>query len=271
MQNFKNKVAVITGAASGIGLGIAIKCATEGMKVVLADFDEINLKLAEDQIRKITPYVISVITDVSKLDNVALLAQRTLEAYNQVDLLINNAGVGGPLGPIWEIPIDQLKWTLDINLMGVVYGIKTFIPIMKKQGTPCHIVNVSSHSGLTSAAHFTPYQISKHAVVTLTESLQQDLIAYGYTNIVASVFLPFFVQSNIANLSPNLIQKNESIHVSEGAKQFLRQLSIFNRKGITSQSAADILFAGIKQNSLYIFTNEQTKAEFQVRCKNILE
>jgi len=96
MQDIENKVAVITGAASGIGLGIAIKCATEGMKVVLADFDEINLKKAEDQIRKITPDVMAVITDVSKLESVEFLAKRTLEAYNQVDLLINNAGVGGP-------------------------------------------------------------------------------------------------------------------------------------------------------------------------------
>ncbi|MCE3268172.1 MAG: short-chain dehydrogenase/reductase [Burkholderiales bacterium] len=123
-------------------------------------------------------------------------------------------------GPIWEIPIDQLKWTLDVNLMGVIYGIKVFVPIMKKQNTPCHIVNVSSHAGLTSNAHFTPYQISKHAVVTITESLQQDLIAYGYNNIAASIFFPFFVQSNIANTGRHLEQKGTSLHISEQAQPF---------------------------------------------------
>jgi len=155
--------------------------------------------------------------------------------------------------------------------MGVVHGIKTFVPIMRRQNTPCHIVNVSSHAGLTSNAHFTPYQISKHAIVTLTESLQQDLITYDCNNIAASVFFPFFVQSNLADSGRHLKQKDESLYVSEPAQSFFEKLAILTNKGITSQSAADILFAGIKQNSLYIFTDEQTKTDFGVRCKNILE
>jgi len=155
MKNFKDKVAVITGAASGIGRGLAERCAREGMKVVLADIEEPALKDAEKALKAGGADVLAVPTDVSRLSDIEALARRTIDTCGGVHLLFNNAGVqaGASVGrTLWENTLADWEWLLKVNLWGVIHGIKTFVPIMLGQDTECHIVNTSSMAGPDSGA-----------------------------------------------------------------------------------------------------------------------
>jgi NADP-dependent 3-hydroxy acid dehydrogenase YdfG len=179
MKEFKDKVAVITGSASGIGLGIARRAVKEGMKVVLAE-------------------VISVVTDVSKLDNIENLAQKAVKTFGEVHLLCNNAGVVAP-GALWECVYSDWQWVIGVNLWGVINGIQTFIPIMLQQDNECHIVNTSSMAGIL---HGDPvlgiYAVSKQAVVALSESLRASFVNPLFrSKIGVSVLLPGVVNTKI--------------------------------------------------------------------------
>src|SRR5215471_5510451 len=143
MKEFKGKVAVITGAASGIGRGIAERCLTEGIKVVLADIDETSLRKTERELKSQGANVLAVRTDVSKRSEVEQLARQTLDAFGHVHLLFNNAGVGAGGAP-WEATWNDWEWVIGVNLWGVIHGVKVFTPLMLAQNTECHIVNTSS-------------------------------------------------------------------------------------------------------------------------------
>lgn len=266
MKYFAGKTALITGAASGIGRGIAIKCATENMKIAIVDRDEANLEKVKHEILNITPHVIALCNDVSRPDDNKKLITQVQQKYNSINLLINNAGVSGPLGPVWEIPLEQLNWTLDINLKSVISLLQNVIPLMIKQNDECHIVNVSSHVGLISNPHLTAYQITKHAIVTLTESLQKDLEIYGHDKIGTSVFFPYFVKSNLAKSNRHLLKYNQELFIAEKSQQFLQLLSDLTNNGIDAITAAEILFAGIHQNNFYIYTNIATEIAFNERA-----
>ena len=156
MKEFKGKVAVITGAASGIGRGLAERCAQEGMKVVLAGINENTLRLAEKEIKSSGATTLVVPTDVSKAGDVEALAHKTLDTFGAVHLLFNNAGVAGG-STAWGSTLADWEWTLGVNLWGVIYGIHFFVPIMLKQNTECHIVNTSSAQGLIIGRDPSPY------------------------------------------------------------------------------------------------------------------
>ena len=154
MKDFANKVAVITGAASGIGQAIAGRCVKEGMNVVVADIERTALMKAEEELKKTGANVLAVLTDVSKAKDVETLAEKTLDAFGAVHLLFNNAGVqvGASAGkPLWENTMEDWHWVMGVNLWGVIYGTKVFIPIMQQQQTECHVVNTSSMAGLRFA------------------------------------------------------------------------------------------------------------------------
>ena len=170
MKEFKGKVAVITGAASGIGRALAERCVTEGMKVVLADVDEASLTRAETELKHGGGTVVGVRTDVSKQSDVEQLARKTLDTFGQVHLLFNNAGVAAGGAP-WEATWNDWEWVVGVNLWGVVHGVKVFTPLMLAQNTECHIINTSSAAGLTVGGPSAPYSVTKHAVVALSESL----------------------------------------------------------------------------------------------------
>ena len=143
MKEFQGKVAVISGAGSGIGRAIAERCVSEGLKVVLADIDEANLAQAEAELNARGANVLGLTTDVSKRTDVELLARRTIDAFGQVHLLFNNAGVGAG-GAAWEATWNDWEWVIGVNLRGVIHGVKVFTPLMLAQNTECHIVNTSS-------------------------------------------------------------------------------------------------------------------------------
>jgi len=147
MKDFKDKVAVVTGAASGIGRAMAARFAAEGMKVVLADIEQQALVKAEDEMKAKGAAVLAVPTDVSKVADMEALAKKTIEAFGAVHVLCNNAGVAPPLGQSWERTVADWKWVLGVNLWGVIHGIRVFAPIMLGQDTEGHMVNTASIGG----------------------------------------------------------------------------------------------------------------------------
>jgi len=193
MKEFKNKVAVVTGAASGIGNALALKCCQEGMKVVLVDIDSKNLAGAEKKLLKYSENVLSVVTDVSKSNDVNDLAKQTIDRFGSVHLLFNNAGVVFTTY-LWEHTLNDWYWMMGVNLWGVINGIRTFVPIMIKQDEECHIVNTSSLAGIIPGSGI--YGFTKHAVVALSESLSMELESLHH-KISVSVLCPNFVNTNI--------------------------------------------------------------------------
>ncbi len=151
MSDFKDKVAVITGAASGIGKGIAEKCAKEGMKIILCDIEKSKLSYVEEELKTMGAEVFNVVADVSNINDVKKLAQTTANHFGEIHILINNAGVGFATKTstnIWECPIADWNWILEVNVWGVIHGIHVFTPLMLKQDNECYIVNVASMAGL---------------------------------------------------------------------------------------------------------------------------
>jgi len=188
MKEFKDKVAVITGAASGIGRGLAERCAQEGMKVVLADIEEEALTVAEQEMKAAGASVLAVLTDVSKASDVEALAQKTLDTFTAVHLLYNNAGVAAGTS-VWESTLADWQWVMGVNLWGAIHGVRTFVPIMLEQGTECHIVNTASMAALISIPFGGIYRVTKCGIITLSETLYHEL-AQREANIKVSVLCP---------------------------------------------------------------------------------
>src|SRR5262245_34708822 len=174
MKEFTGKVAVVTGAASGIGRALAERFARAGMKVVLADVETGALEEAAREIRATGAPTLAVRTDVSKAADVEGLARATLDAFGAVHILCNNAGVALG-GPCWMHTVADWEWVLGVNLWGVIHGVRVFTPIMLSQGGEGHIVNTASLAGLFSGPGSAIYNVTKHGVVTLSETLSQEL------------------------------------------------------------------------------------------------
>src|SRR5580700_2117700 len=200
MEDLIGKVAVITGGASGIGRAVAERAAAEGMKIVVGDVEEGPLKEAEDELSGRGAEVVGVLTDVSDAASVRNLREKALDRFGTVHLVLNNAGVG--LGaPIWEVSEEDWRWILGVNLLGVVHGITTFVPLLIEQGEG-HVVNTASIAGLATAPFLGPYNATKQAVVAISETLFKDLQALE-APIGVSVLCPGFVQTRIAESDRN--------------------------------------------------------------------
>ncbi|HAM01902.1 MAG TPA: hypothetical protein DCQ30_06690, partial [Acidimicrobiaceae bacterium] len=187
MEELRGKVAVVTGAASGIGLAVSRKAAAEGMRLVVADIEEGPLKAAADELSAAGAEVLAVPTDVSERSSVQTLCDAALERFGTVHLLHNNAGVGAG-GPLWEVPEADWRWVLGVNLWGVIHGIGVFVPHMVARGEG-HVVNTASLAGLASPPFMGPYNAAKHAVVTISETLAKDLRTMG-SPVGVSVLCP---------------------------------------------------------------------------------
>lgn len=194
MQELRGKVAVVTGGASGIGRAMSRAFAAEGMKVVLADLDEVRMRAVEAELAEGGAEVLPVVCDTSLEPSVQTLAQAALERFGGVHVLCNNAGVAGKGDP-WTGPMSAWEWVVGINLYGVVHGIRAFLPIMQEQGEG-HIVNTASMAGLMALPGAAPYNATKHAVVAISEGLFAEMRALG-SPVGVSVLCPGFVRTNL--------------------------------------------------------------------------
>ena len=272
MKDFQGKVAVITGGASGLGRAMADRFAREGMRIVLADVEPTALARAEADMKTAGAEVISVRTDVSKAADVEALAQKTLAAYGAVHLVANNAGVA-PLGSAWENSVADWEWTLGVNLWGVIHGVRVFTPIMLAQGGEAHIVNTASVSGLISPPGSAMYNVTKHAVVTLTETLYHDL-ALKQARIGCSVLCPAYVPTGIVDSERNRPALLQNPAREKTAEQQAREALL--RKAVTSgkQSATDVaqkVFEAVRDGRFYILTHPRIKPSIQWRMEDILQ
>ena len=273
MKEFQGKVAVVTGAASGIGRALAERCAQEGMRVVLAGINEQTLMQACQELKAEGASVLAVQTDVSKAGDVEALAQKAFDTYGAVHLLFNNAGVGaGTI--IWESTLADWEWTMDVNLWGVIHGIRAFVPRMIAQDTEGHIVNTASIAGLTSGPGLGIYKVTKYGVVTLSETLYHELALRG-AKIKTSVLCPGFVKTRImdgARNRPARLQ-NDPAEVKMGPEsvaliQFMLQAV---EAGMSPEQVADIAFQAIRDETFYILTHPETKEAIRVHMEDMLQ
>jgi NAD(P)-dependent dehydrogenase (short-subunit alcohol dehydrogenase family) len=270
MRDFKDKVAVITGAASGIGRGIAERCATEGMKLVLADVNAENLAKAASELKALGATVLSVRTDVSKRDDVERLARQAFDTFGQVHLLVNNAGVGAG-GSAWEATWNDWEWVMGVNLWGVIHGVKVFTPLMLAQNTEGHIVNTSSAAGLVVGGASAPYAATKHAVVALSESLYLTL-QRRKALVKVSVLCPGLVHTNIVNAEQNRPEslKNEPVEITPQLQAGLDAFKAALEASMPPLEAADKVFDAIRNEQFYIFTHPDWMELVQMRTDNLL-
>ena len=273
MKEFKDKVAVVTGAASGIGRAIAERCSQEGMKVVLADIEQQALDQAEQALKEAGASVLAVRTDVSRAEDVSLLARKTIDAFGAIDLLFNNAGVGAGSTP-WESTLADWQWVLGVNLWGVIHGIQVFVPIMLDQDTECHIVNTASVAGLLPFHHCAPYQVTKHAVVALSENLYYSLVQQK-TKIKVSVLCPGWVNSRIMeserNRPPELQNEPDQHPPSPEREVIQRDMVQAVETGMSPTQLAGIVFSAIQEEKFYIFSHLEYNPVIQQRMMDILQ
>ncbi|KTD16281.1 SDR family NAD(P)-dependent oxidoreductase [Legionella jordanis] len=195
------RVAVITGAASGIGLALAQICLNRGFHVVMADSAVTALCDKVEQLsNQSQAEVLGVVCDVTKAESLRHLAKQTYEHFHRIDYLFNNAGISGHLAPIWELTHEHIRKVLDVNLYGVIHGVQAFLPFMFKQERRSHIINMASVYGLCSGSLMSAYAMSKHAIVALSESLYFDLKRLGKT-VDVSVVCPSFANTQLLNNS----------------------------------------------------------------------
>ena len=274
MKNFANKVAVITGAASGIGLGLAKHAAKQGMKLVIADIEEQPLQQAVSTLRTLgATDVLAIKTDVSSAEQMDALATQTIDRYGAVHLLFNNAGVGGG-GCMWEMDTDYWEWVLGVNLWGVIHGIRTFTKIMVEQKEG-HIVNTASIAGLMSAPNTGPYTVSKHAVVGLSETLYGEL-RNADANVGVSVLCPAYVDTKIYASERNRplddAIKNDPARIAEQKAIEEMASEFFGSAAMPTDNVARQVFDAIENERFYILTHPKgSQQQVEKRMRTILE
>jgi len=271
IKDFGGKVAVITGAASGIGRGLAYGFAKRGMKIVLADIDKESLEKVAKELEEIGTEVMTQITDVSDPEQVAQLADVSYERFGSVNILCNNAGVGGA-GRISLITLENWNWTLGVNVFGVIYGIQYFLNRMLASNEPCHIVNTSSMAGLLSG-DTSPYGTSKSAVIGISESLALDCFN---TNVGVSVVCPGRVNTKIINNTRTLGQTRpgiwqppmELVEQSEIGRENLKKILA---NAMTPEKLAKIVIRAIENDIFYVLTHPEYIPMVKSRFERIYE
>lgn len=271
MKELTDRVAVVTGGASGIGLGMACAFAAEGMKLVLADVEAEALEQAAEHLAGDGADVIGVPCDVSKVESIEALRDRTLSQFGAVHVLCNNAGVGGSgADALWEAPLDEWSWVMGVNLMGVVYGVRSFVPAMIEQGEPGHVVNTASMAGLTHGAGI--YGVTKHAVVALSEALFGQLQGQGLP-IGVSVLCPGWVRTRIMESERNRPEAPRPAP-SERATQFemiRKMMEGFVQGGLDPLNVGRLVVESIRERRFYVLTHPHWSNMVRNRMETILE
>ncbi|HAT33217.1 MAG TPA: hypothetical protein DCW29_20920 [Janthinobacterium sp.] len=275
MKNFQDKVAVITGGASGLGLEFARLAARLGMKLVLADVQRDALDAACAELAAGGADVLAVPCDVRKAEEVQALADAAMEKFGAVHLLFNNAGVGSG-GLIWENTVADWEWVLGVNLWGVIHGVRIFTKLMlacaqRDAAYEGHIVNTASMAGLLNAPAMGVYNVSKHAVVSLAETLYHDLQLVG-APIGTSVLCPYFVPTGINQSHrnrPDDVRMSARPSASQLAAQALTDKAVGSGK-VSAAAVADLTFEAIRQGRFYIYSHPQALGGVREQMESIV-
>jgi NAD(P)-dependent dehydrogenase (short-subunit alcohol dehydrogenase family) len=271
MKDIKDKVAVVTGAASGIGRGMAETFVAAGMKVVLSDIESDALDQTIRSLRDAGADVLAMRTDVSKPEQVDELARQTLKKYGAVHVLCNNAGiatgVGG--GASWKSSLNDWHWILGVNLMGVVHGIRSFLPVMIEQDTEAHIVNTASLAGLIPSSAL--YGTTKFAVVGLSESTYLELQRGGHKPKM-SVLCPGFVDTNIIDSERNRPAEftDQTPRPAPPDEAFRKSFSELLKNSLSPREVGKHVLAAIREERFYILTHPEWNPLIEQRMKDIL-
>lgn len=275
MKHFQDKVAVITGAASGLGKAFAEHAADLGMKLVLADIQKDALETAVSELTNRGAMAIGLCTDVSKAEQVQALADAALATFGQVNLLFNNAGVGAG-GLIWENSEQDWDWVLGVNLRSVIHGVRIFTPLMlaaaaKDPAYEGHIVNTASMAGLVNAPAMGVYNVTKHAVVSLSETLYQDLSLVS-EQVNCSVLCPFFVPTGFSDSSRNR-PADLAGNAPPTRSQLVAQANSHKATSagkVSAEEIARITFDGIGAQHFYLYSHPQALALVKERFDAML-
>jgi len=271
VKNFRDRVAVVTGAASGIGLALAERFAGEGMKVVMADIEAGALATASDRLRRKGAAILATRVDVSRPEDVERLADETYDAFGAAHVVCNNAGVA-VIGAVHEHTLADWQWVINVNLWGVIHGVHTFLPRMLAGGDEGHFVNTASMAGLTTAPFMSVYDVTKHGVVALSESMYKELTATG-APIGVSVVCPGLIDTNIMRSSRNRPESlAEQGKAGPMAQAFGQALSDRLAGGYPPSEVAEQVIVGIRDGRFYIVPAQpEVKGNIAIRAQDLLE
>jgi NAD(P)-dependent dehydrogenase (short-subunit alcohol dehydrogenase family) len=265
MREFAGKTAFVTGGAGGIGFALGRAFAEAGMKVMLADVETDALSAAVKSLHNVGPDVRGIICDVADPANVDRAATETIEAFGNVHVVCNNAGVAAA-GGIDNISLDNWRWVLDVNLMGVLHGIRAFLPHIRGHGEGGHIVNTASMAGMNGGLGFSPYTASKFAVVGMSEGLAQQLKPHG---IGVSVLCPHFVRTRIGESGRNRPERYGARQAPPDPAspngQMLAFISASIAAGLDPSDVAGRVLAAIREDELYVFTHPDMRNAVDAR------
>ena len=271
MKELRDRVAVVTGAASGIGRALAERFAAEGMKVVMADIEAGPLATAAATVRRTAPATLESRVDVSKPDDVERLARETYDAFGAAHVLCNNAGVA-VIGAVHEHTLADWQWVINVNLWGVIHGVRAFLPRMLAGGDEGHIVNTASMAGLTTAPFMSVYDVTKHGVVALSEAMYKEAQVTG-SPIGVSVVCPGLIDTNIMRSSRNRPEAlAEQGKAGPLAQAFGQNLSDRLAGGYPPSEVAEQVVEGIRVGRFYIVPAQpEVKGNISIRAQDLLE
>ena len=269
MRELAGKTAFVTGGAGGIGFALARAFAQGGMKVMLADIEPDALEAAVESLQEFSPDIRGTICDVTDAASVERAAQATFNAFGRVHVVCNNAGVAAG-GGIDHISLDNWRWVIDVNLMGVLHGIKSFLPHIRAHGEGGHIVNTASMAGMENELGFSPYGASKFAVVSMSEGLAMQLEPHG---IGVSVLCPSFVRTRIGESGrnrPGRYGQSQPLDPASPAAAMVAEIATQIAAGIDPATVAARVLTAVRENELYIFTHPGMRAKVEARFAAIL-
>lgn len=272
MKEFKKKVALITGAAHGIGRSFAIEAAKRGMKLSLVDIDSESLVEAKAECEALGADVIAILTDVSVYDEVHTSVEKTMERFGQIDVLFANAGIA-TAGSVLNIPVRDWEWAIAVNTLGLAYYTHDVLPIMERQGTPAHFMCTASVAGLRAGmAVNPPYFCSKHGAVSIAESVKAQIQTDG-SDIGVSVFCPMYVATDIANSEkhrPTRFSNPDDPYYS--SNEYITARNVFTKNvagGLAAEKIGPRLFKAIEENQMYIVSHTATIPYIEERHRAI--
>ncbi|MEO7337990.1 MAG: SDR family oxidoreductase [Caldimonas sp.] len=276
MKTFEGRTAVITGAGSGFGLEVARIAAGKGMKLVMADVQQDALDRSVDEMRALGADVLASCLDVSRSEQVDALAAATLARFGAPHFVFNNAGIGAG-GLIWENTLKDWEWVLGVNVMGVVHGVRAFTPMMldaarTDPGYEGHVVNTASMAGLLNAPNMGVYNVSKHAVVALSETLYQDLRLVT-DQIGASVLCPFFVPTGITQSDrnrPDALRDDRAPTRSQMIGRAMSDKAVSSGK-VSAAQVAGFVFDAVEHDRFYIYSHPKSLSSVQTRLEDIVQ